>query len=161
MPWAVGLSCGEKISVWIEELLLDVVESLVMEIKDRHSVMLHLSLEAGTPMSLFHSCNWYPQEQFDRPMVQPYSATNQLGDCLLWVLCTSLKPRYRWPNTLAIKVLVIDPHCIFLDEQRWGGVEIVAGASMNICRLSTWEQEMLWWRRVTIQHLMMMLCIVH
>lgn len=125
--WAVGLSCGGEISVWIEELLLDVVESLVMEIKDRHSVMLHLSLEAGTPMSLFHSCN---------PLVSPKTIRQTNGSAIrryeparrLFIvgavhIAQALVPMAKH---VGYQVLVIDPRNIFLDEQRWGGVEMIA-----------------------------------
>lgn len=126
--WAVGLSCGGEISVWLEPLTLEVVDVLQSSLQGRRAIGLKLSLQSDVPMRIIEGVN--------EIMVMPKSIRQADGSAVIFYqpprrlfivgavhIAQALVPMAKQVD---YQVVIIDPRSIFLKDERWEDVERIS-----------------------------------
>lgn len=126
--WAVGLSCGGEISIWLEALTLDTVDALRFAIQERRVIGLYLSLQSEVPMRIIEDVNdimvtTKSIRQADGTAVYAYQPMRRLFIIGAVHIAQALVPMAK---QVGYQVVIIDPRSIFLKDARWGDVERIS-----------------------------------
>lgn len=128
--WAVGLSCGGNISIWVEEAQAKVLEQLIENIQHRKPVGLFLSMNE-TETSRMTVCSQWSQKPTAKSLIQPggsafvvYQPSPRLFIVGAVHIAQALVPMVQ---SIGCEVVIIDPRAIFLESERWSGVERISG----------------------------------
>lgn len=126
--WAVGLSCGGEISVWLEPLTLETVEVLQLAIQERRAIGLKLSLQSDVPMRTVedvYDITVMPKSirQPDGSAVYAYQPLRRLFIVGAVHIAQALVPMAK---QVGYQVVIIDPRSIFLNDNRWENVERIS-----------------------------------
>lgn len=124
--WAVGLSCGGQISIWVDKIEAGVLEQLVEKLQNRTPVGLSLSM-GQTVRSGLSICAEWEQEPTAKSLIQPdgsaivvYKPPPRLFIVGAVHIAQALVPMAQ---AVGYAVYIIDPRAIFLEAERWSGVE--------------------------------------
>ena len=122
--WAVGLSCGGEIAIWIELLDETVIQRLVEGVNARQTVGLCLSLQAIDTMTITADWQVAPTSktllQEDGRAIRVYTPTRRLFVIGAVHIAQALVPM---AEQIGYSVILIDPRGIFLEEKRWGNIQ--------------------------------------
>jgi len=127
--WAVGLSCGGNISIWVEEAQARVLEQLIENIHNRKRIGLSLSMNQ-TGSSTMTVCSEWSQEPTAKSLIQPggsavvvYQPSPRLFVVGAVHIAQALVPMVR---SIGFEVFIIDPRAIFLESERWSSVKRIS-----------------------------------
>lgn len=127
--WAVGLSCGGNISIWVEEAQLRVLEQLIENMQYRKPVGLSLSVNQIV-FSRMTVCSEWSQEPTVKSLMQPSGSAvvaYQPSPRLFMVGAVHIaQALVSMVRSIGCEVVVIDPRAIFLESERWAGVERIS-----------------------------------
>lgn len=126
--WAVGLSCGGEISVWLEPLTLETVDALHSAIQERRVIGLKLSLQSDVSMRIIEDVNdtmVMPKSirQADDSAVVVYQPMRRLFIVGAVHIAQALVPMAK---QVGYQVVIMDPRSIFLNDERWLDVERIS-----------------------------------
>jgi xanthine dehydrogenase accessory factor len=125
--WAVGLSCGGEIAIWIESVNVDVIQSVVSKLELRQRVTLRLSMNQSHPMTVVE--NWQGTTngktllQDDGAAMRVYNPARRLFVVGAVHIAQALIPMAK---QVGYTMVVIDPRGLFLNPERWGNVPRVS-----------------------------------
>ena len=126
--WAVGLSCGGEISVWLEPLTLEVVDVLQSSLQGRRTIGLKLSLQSDVLMRTVEDVNDSLNtsksiRQADGSAVVAYQPPRRLFIVGAVHIAQALVPM---ATQVGYQIMIIDPRSIFLKDERWEDVERIS-----------------------------------
>lgn len=125
--WAVGLSCGGEIEIWIESVNVQAIQSVVSKLELRQRVTLRLSMNQSHPMTVVEqwqgTTNSKTVLQDDGTAMRVYNPARRLFVVGAVHIAQALIPMAK---QVGYTIVLIDPRGLFLNSERWCNVPRVS-----------------------------------